>query len=1811
MKKLNPLSRVLCCFFAVYMALPASMSAQLLLTPPAFPTTNTVRVTLTGAEATNAHIVFSTPDLNTNFNSWTRVITGAVGQTTFDLTKTANSAMFYRATTAPVGIPTVATPVFTPGGGSYPVGTNVTITCDTAGAAIYYTTNGATPTTLDNFIYSGGSVFLNCSVTLKAKAFAYGYDDSAVATASYSINCGPIVSAGSQQIISGSSTTLQGTVIDDGLTGGGIKFTNWSKVSGPGTVTFGNANQTNTTATFGSDGIYVLQLRASDGQYTNSAQVTIAVNPTLSVSITAPENGSGYTVPTNILLQASAASSSGSVTQLLFYANSTLIGEGIANPSGFGLQWKSVPAGNLTLTAIAVSDDVNNFSLASDPINITVDWPTNVGQVTLATTDLQVPVAGFPITINRQYNTRYGVSGSFGNNGRLDYEQIKIEASSSFASGWQGLSSGFTFCVGQNVQHLITVSLNENEKYYFVAEIAFDQSSSSCVNATQPPNCYNFYTVHLQCTPIGLGQLAVADPGADVGMDDELSGWNRPLTAVYFDDFGFPESDYNPDFSQFTFTAPDGTRLGFNGDGTVAWKSDRNGNALYYSYSGITHSSGKQVTFTRDGNNRITEIYDPTALAISGVPAAKYFYDGNGNLTNFSRLVQRSPEVYESLTYTYTNASFPTYVTAVIDARNIAQERYEYDSNGRLFKQYDALNRAKTYTYDLANRRQTVTDRLGNTTVQDFTESGRLGSVRNAAGEVTTYSYDEQGRKISETNPLGAKTGFAYDERDQLAAVTNEVGSVSSSTYNDFGQVLVSINPACGCTETVNEYDSNGNLVATTNAVGVITLYEYDSQGNRLTTTNAYGRPEQTISHSTYDSYGYLSGVTSPLGYQTDYTYDDNGNKLTEVRTRTLPGGSAESLTNQWVYDAMNRIIATIAPGPRTNLVFYDNIGKQSATVDALGRTNRFYYDAVTMLTNITYPDGLNESFTYDAEERQVTTKDRAGRITSNYYDPMGRVVLIAYPDGSSQTTTYDAAGRVRFISQVPIPPGPFIPGPTPIVTARYTYDAAGRQLTVTNAHDQGRRFAYDANGNLTNVIDELGRSTGYVVDGLARQIKIIFPDSTSESYGYDGLGRKVAVTNQAGVITRFGFDSLGRLVAATNAFGTAQQMVMRYAYDEVGNLLQQIDSLNHTNKFEYDSRGQRTKEVMPGSQSAGFAYDAAGNLTRYTNFTGVVITNQYDALNRLTNKSSAGGYKVSFAYSPTGQRTNMVDASGTTGYTYDSRDRLLTKVTPQGTLTYIYDEFGNLATIQSSSSNGTLLKYFYDELNRVTNVVDRFTNNTFYAFDAIGNVQSYRYQNNVTNTYSYNSLNRLTNITVRSASGTIASLAYRLGAAGNRTNLVETVNSASRTNAWSYDPLYRLTNEIVTAASGGTISYKYDGIGNRTNRTSTVSGLTNQTFTYNSNDQLTTDSYDGNGNTTNSAGIAYRYDAENRLTNYNNGAVMFVYDGDGIRVRKIVGTTTNYYLMDDRNPTGQPQVLEELTTVGGTPDRLYTYGLDLISQRQSSGTTSFYGYDGNGNVRFLTATNGVISDTYAYDAFGTIIASSGSTPNNYRYTGEQFDSNLGFYYLRARYMNPNTGRFWTRDSFAGDKFDPPSLHRYTYVQNNPVNMIDPTGNQTSAAEVGLTGVIIGRIASQLALATVKALVTACALQLTATVVANQAFDIDTSNVPGPCTFRNRSQGYRILFHYSALPTLSGGQIWSGTFLTDNSNLTAYEAKHGLGIPGPVPTTLYAIKVKPNEISGGTPIQPSPQATLPVDAREWATLVSLPLTRIVYTRPVL
>jgi RHS repeat-associated protein len=263
-------------------------------------------------------------------------------------------------------------------------------------------------------------------------------------------------------------------------------------------------------------------------------------------------------------------------------------------------------------------------------------------------------------------------------------------------------------------------------------------------------------------------------------------------------------------------------------------------------------------------------------------------------------------------------------------------------------------------------------------------------------------------------------------------------------------------------------------------------------------------------------------------------------------------------------------------------------------------------------------------------------------------------------------------------------------------------------------------------------------------------------------------------------------------------------------------------------------------------------------------------------------------------------------------------------------------------------------------------------------------------------------------------------------------------------------------------------------------------------------NDQLASDTYDANGNTTVSSSrpapsaapvtVTDVYSFDNKLirrTRADGVVIDLYYNADGDRVGKWVkqnGLTlgTHRYLMDRQNPTGYSQVVEETDSTGTLLERAF-YGHDLLATESRSVGVSptsslfFYHYDGLGSVRGLSDDTGTLIETYTYDAYGTLIGLEKPDPasgalvsqnltnpankpsSSHLFTGEQWDTDLGMYFLRARYLNPDTGRFHTRDTYEGRNGEPLSLHKYLYANGNPVNGVDPSGNcELTAENVGL-----------------------------------------------------------------------------------------------------------------------------------------------------------
>ena len=292
--------------------------------------------------------------------------------------------------------------------------------------------------------------------------------------------------------------------------------------------------------------------------------------------------------------------------------------------------------------------------------------------------------------------------------------------------------------------------------------------------------------------------------------------------------------------------------------------------------------------------------------------------------------------------------------------------------------------------------------------------------------------------------------------------------------------------------------------------------------------------------------------------------------------------------------------------------------------------------------------------------------------------------------------------------------------------------------------------------------------------------------------------------------------------------------------------------------------------------------------------------------------------------------------------------------------------------------------------------------------------------------------------------------LTYNYDATGNILHM-KNEDSSSIKEEWNYtyDPLDRL----LTAAGGPpgenySLSYQYDGTGNRTQ-------LNNTTYTYNEMNELlslsdpsgnSTFTYDIHGNLiTKDDGQnlwEYSYDYENRLQSVKkNGQVTeeYSYDGDGKRIKKIDSDSERIYIYSGLT------VLYEMNTTTDM-EAVYFYGPTGRIAKRVNDVMEYYNTDHLGSTRLVTSENGVTTEEIMYKPFGEQL---NETEERYTYNQKELDE-TGFYYYGARYYDPVTGRFLTRDPLTGKKESPQSLNRYVYCLNNPLTYIDPAGTNSS-----------------------------------------------------------------------------------------------------------------------------------------------------------------
>lgn len=230
------------------------------------------------------------------------------------------------------------------------------------------------------------------------------------------------------------------------------------------------------------------------------------------------------------------------------------------------------------------------------------------------------------------------------------------------------------------------------------------------------------------------------------------------------------------------------------------------------------------------------------------------------------------------------------------------------------------------------------------------------------------------------------------------------------------------------------------------------------------------------------------------------------------------------------------------------------------------------------------------------------------------------------------------------------------------------------------------------------------------------------------------------------------------------------------------------------------------------------------------------------------------------------------------------------------------------------------------------------------------------------------------------------------------------------------------------SVVNGGTVSY----VRNSLNQYTSVGGVTH--------------TWTANGNLLNDGSRTFGYDYENRLTSVSGG-ISYAYDAQERRVEKNVSGAITKYIYDGS------QIIQERNAAGSViREYIYGAGIDEPMMLRTPSSSYYYQFDALGSVAHVNGSSGAIVESYKYDVYGQFSRSGTDIENQYFFTGRQYDPETGLYYYRARYYSPSLGRFLQTDPLH--YVDGPNL--YTYVTNNPVNLIDPLGFWT--VQIGGTG---------------------------------------------------------------------------------------------------------------------------------------------------------
>jgi RHS repeat-associated protein len=902
-----------------------------------------------------------------------------------------------------------------------------------------------------------------------------------------------------------------------------------------------------------------------------------------------------------------------------------------------------------------------------------------------------------------------------------------------------------------------------------------------------------------------------------------------------------------------------------------------------------------------------------------------------------------------------------------------------------------------------------LTDRNGN----DLTFSyigDTLNRVTNSFGRHLQFNYsgdqltgvsDDSNRSISYTYTNNQLTGF-----------TNPNNETATYAYDTEGRLNQVFSPAYpNSPEYTDSYDIWGRKVTRTKATGAILRYYYgpgyrnetlDAEGNRhvryfddrddmVREVNALN---QVMTYQ-YDSiHRRTQTVYAANGMQTLLAYDDENN-ITHRTGKAKTGSGFADRSESYTYTTFGNVLThTDISGDTTNYT-YDTQGNllttQLPSVNGVRLTTTNTYHSNGLVASNTGPDGVQVNYSYDAK----------GNLTTQTVDPTGENIVHTY--------TYWPAGDARTYRD-----------PLGNTTTYNTYDDARRLTKQTSPTGEVSEFQYNTNGLLilqreqaTNLAEHPSgwASTSFTYTRDNQVASQIDPQGNTNTFVYDLMNNQILATDAEGRQSKTIYDALYRPLHAQRMVNNSFVDEQVNSYTVTGQINSRTDGNGNSTIYAYDGHDQLSSVTYPDGTAEGYTYFADGQLQQFTAQTGDITSYQYDALKRITQRQSGSDERLVYEYNNQGQQQRI-------------RQYLPAASSSAIDISYVYDGISRLQSV--TDGNSRTLQYSYDKLNRRTHLTFPDSQSVSYSYDGESRLTSLGYANQNLATYTYNKLSQLTDINF--TNGTNTQLAFEADS-----DLASLMHNFSGNTTLGYSFSYN--------NAGQQISKQHQGEAQQWLPLATYQ----EAYSINTMNQTTrigtdTFAFDVNGNLQANVGLDYAHNALNQLTEISasgvNGNIRYRYDALGRRIQKDVYGKQTQYLYDG------DEVIAEYDASGNLTKRfIYGSGVDSPVAFITNGQTYIYHTDEIGSVVALSDSNGAIAEQYSYGPFGQSHQLS-LIGNPLRYTARRLDDETGHYYYRARYYEPQWGKFLQADPIGYAD----GMNRYAYVGHDPIGLIDPFG---------------------------------------------------------------------------------------------------------------------------------------------------------------------